>query len=954
MSEVPRSARRGSPRSKAPGRSGPAGLAGRATEREALQGMLTSVRGGFSATLVLRGEAGIGKTSLLDFAIESAWDFRTLRVTGIESEMELGFAALHQLVRPLSADIENLPGPQQRALASAFGLAEGPAPDRFLVGLAILTLLSEAANERRLLCVVDDAQWLDQASAEVLAFVARRLHADRIAFLFAVREPSEHHVDLEGLSSLRVPGLSPAAAREVITGLVTGPLDWSVGGQITERAAGNPLALVEMTRELTADQLAGTVLLPDPLPLGEDVQQRYWRRVAALPPPQQEFVLLAAAEPSGDLDLFERAVEYLGIDSSVARSAEISGLVDLAGRVAFRHPLIRSAVYTGSPFQARRRIHLAIAAVSDQERDVDRIAWHLAAAALAPDEEIAVRLERSADRAKSRGGFSAGAAFLRRSAELTPDTGRRAERLLAAAEAEFASGRADKALALLDQASPDLCGARQQAAGLQLRGVIQSALGDGNRASSTLLQAAQALAPLDPTASRETLVDGMIAAFYSGRRARLEALEVLAGDGTAGPAAGPAVPMADTASPEAGSAERATIADLILGGYTALLTEDFVTAGSLLRRVVGALVADDLPDDQGLHWYGYGMWCACELFDFDAWHQMADRWVAICRDKGALMTLPLALDYLGTWQAFSGHLSIAETSNAEGRDILTATGNPDRLGSSRAVELIAPMYRGHAVEVRQAATAMLRDSAERGQGAGFYYSHLVLAMLEISVHNYDIALGHARVILDDNGPYFGAMILPEAIEAAVHCDDRATAELALERLIVRAEMGGTEMALGLLARSRALVSGGDDSEALFAEAIAHFESCRNSLQLARTHLLYGEWLRRRRRRLEARQQLQAAHKLFETIGVVAFAERARLELAATGAQTSEQTVRTNDQLTERESQIASLVAAGATNAQVATQLFISSNTVDYHLRHIYRKLGVTSRTKMAAAFRVRA
>jgi DNA-binding CsgD family transcriptional regulator len=915
-------------------------LTGRAAECEALLRVLTSVRGGFSATLVLRGEAGIGKTSLLDFAVESAWDFQTLRVTGIESEMELGYAALHQLVRPLSAAIDDLPGPQQRALASAFGLADGAAPDRFLVGLAILTLLSEAANERRLLCVVDDAQWLDQASAEVLAFVARRLHADRIAFLFAVREPSEHHVDLEGLSSLRVPGLSSVAARQVITGLVAGPLDWSVGGQIADRAAGNPLALVEMTRELTADQLAGAVLLPDPLPLGEDVQQRYWRRVAALPQPQQEFLLLAAAEPSGDLDLFERAVTHLGLDSNAARSAEIGGFVDFAGRVTFRHPLIRSAVYTGSPFQARRRIHTAIAAVSDQERDADRIAWHLAAAALAPDEEIAVLLERSADRAKSRGGFSAGAAFLRRAVELTPDAGRRAERLLAAAGAEFASGRADKALELLDQASPDLGAARQQAEGLQLRGAIQSALGEGNRASSTLLHAAQALAPLDPGASKDTLVDGLIAAFYSGRQARLEALEVLK--------------EARTAGPEVGSANSADIPDLILDGYIALLTRDYDKAGSLLRRLVSVLVADDLPEEEGLHWYGYGMWCACELLDFDAWQHMAERWVAICREKGALMSLPLALDYLGTVQAFTGQLSAGETSNAEGRDILTATGNPDRLGSSRAVELIAPMYRGRAVEVRQAATAMLRDSDERGQGAGFYYSHYVLAMLEISMNNYDIALGHAQVVLKDNGPYFGGMILPEAVEAAVYCDDLVTAELALERLAVRAEMGRTETARGFLARCRALLSSGDDSEALFTEAIQHFENCRNSLQLARTHLLFGEWLRRRRRRLEARQQLQKALDLFEIIGVVKFVERARLELAATGVQASEQAVRTSDQLTERESQIAGLVAAGASNAQVATQLFISSNTVDYHLRHIYRKLGVTSRTKMAVAFRDRA
>jgi DNA-binding CsgD family transcriptional regulator len=397
----------------------------------------------------------------------------------------------------------------------------------------------------------------------------------------------------------------------------------------------------------------------------------------------------------------------------------------------------------------------------------------------------------------------------------------------------------------------------------------------------------------------------------------------------------------------------ASIADLILDGYTALLTEGPAKGGPVLRRAVSALVADDLPVDQGLHWYGYGMWCATELFDFDAWDHMATRWVAICREKGALMSLPLALDYLGTIQAFFGHLSAGETSNAEGRDILSATGNPDRLGTFRAVELIAPMYRGRDDEVRQAATAMLRDMGKRGQGAGVFYAHLVLTMLEVTKCNYEVALGHARVLLDDNGPYFGAMVLPEAVEAAVHCDDQATAGLALARLASRAAVSGTEMARGLLARSRALVMGEDDSEALFAEAIQHFENCRNSLQLARTHLLFGEWLRRRRRRLEARRHLRTAYDSFEASGIANFAERARLELAATGVQAREQAVRTSQELTERESQIAGLVAAGATNAQVATQLFISSNTVDYHLRHIYRKLGVSSRTMMAAAYRDR-
>jgi DNA-binding CsgD family transcriptional regulator len=399
----------------------------------------------------------------------------------------------------------------------------------------------------------------------------------------------------------------------------------------------------------------------------------------------------------------------------------------------------------------------------------------------------------------------------------------------------------------------------------------------------------------------------------------------------------------------AGPPAQANIADLILDGYTALLTDRPVKAAPFLQGAVRALVEDDLPDDQGLRWYGYGAWCAAELFDFDAWHLLAKRWVALCREKGALTTLPLALDYLGTWQTSTGHLSAAEASNAEGRDILSATGNPDRLGI-RAVEILVPAWRGHADEVREAAAAMIRDSAIRGQDGRVSYSHLGLTVLEIGMRNYEEALRHARALLDDNGPYFGAVILPEAVEAAMYCDDWATAERALERLTVRARVSGTEGALGLLARCRALVIRDDDSEAYFREAIHRLKNCGAFSELARTHLLFGEWLRRKRRRLEARQQLRAALALFETIGAANFAERASLELAASGGRSRKLTVQTSNQLTERESQVASLVATGATNAEVAGQLFISSNTVDYHLRQIYRKLGVTSRTMMAAVF----
>jgi DNA-binding CsgD family transcriptional regulator len=905
-------------------------LAGRQREQEALIRLLESVRRGFSATLVLRGEAGIGKTSLLEYAVANAGDLRNVRVVGIESEMELGFAGLDQLVRPFLSAVDHLPSPQRRALESALGLVDGPPPDCFLVGLAVLTLLSEAANDGGLLCVVDDAQWLDQTSADVLAFVARRCHADRIGFLFGVREPAERSVALEGLTSLTVRGLHAAAAHRLLADLVSGAVDRRVGEQIVERAAGNPLALVELTRELTPEQLAGAAWLPDPLPLAADMQARFWQRVAALPAQVQELLLLAAAEPSGDLLLFERAAERLGLDRALAGAGGFGGLLDLRERVTFRHPLIRSAVYRGAAGNARRRVHAAIAAVSDQTLDADRVAWHLAAAAEGPDEEVAAALVRSAGRARSRGGMAAAAAYLRRAAELTPDDGRRAERLLSAAEAEFAAGGATRALLLVDRIGPELRDPGRRAAALHLRGAVQSALGDGRQASSTLLKAAQALMPLDSRAARDTLLEALIAAFYSGRRARAEALEAI---GAAGP----------------GSRDDPCVADLILDGYTTLLTDGPVAAGPLLRRAVDALTADDLPDE-ALRWLGCGMWAGSELFDREAGYVMGNRWVALGRENGALMALPLALDYLGTCEAITGRLDAAETTNAAGRDILAATGNRDRLGT-RAVELLVPAWRGDEARVRELAAAMIRDSLERDQGAGVFYAHLALGILEISMCDYPAALDHVRVLMDDNGPYFGAAVLPEAVEAAVRCGDERLADLAVERLTMRAQGDSNELVLGLLTRCQALTAGTQDGEDYFTEAISHLERCRAVSELARAHLLYGEWLRRQRRRGEARQHLRTAYESFEAIGARKFAERAGVELAATGEKARKRTVEGADQLTERETQIVRLVATGASNKEVAAQLFISANTVEYHLRHVFQKRGITSRTMLAAAFR---
>jgi DNA-binding CsgD family transcriptional regulator len=906
-------------------------LAGRQREQEALSHLLESVRRGFSATLVLRGAAGIGKTSLLEYAVANAGDLRVVRVVGVESEMELVFAGVDQLVRPFLPGVDHLPRPQRRALESALGLVDGPPPDCFLVGLAVLTLVSEAADEGGLLCVVDDAQWLDETSADVLAFVARRCHADRIGFLFGVREPAERSVALEGLTSVTVGGLDGTAAYRLLSELVSGALDRRVGEQIVESAAGNPLALVELTRELTPEQLAGAAWLPDPLPLAANMQARYWRRAEALPAQVQELLLLASAEPSGDLVLFERAAEHLGLQHALGAAGGFGGLLELGERVTFRHPLIRSAVYQGADIGARRRVHAAIAAVSDRKLYADRVAWHLAAAAEAPDEDVAAALERSADRARSRGGMAAAAAYLRRAAELTPDHLRRADRLLSAAEAEFTAGRATRALALLDRIGTDLRDPGRRAAALHLRGAIQSAFGDGRQASATLLKAAHALMPLDARAARDTLLEALVAAFYSGPAARAEVLKAI-----------PAIRPDSNQDPG--------VADLILDGYTTLLTDGPVPAGPLLRRAVDALTAGGLPDHEALHWLGCGMWAGSELYDREAGYVMGNRWVALCHENGALTALPLALDYLGTCEAITGRLDAADVTNAAGRDILSATGNPDRLGT-RAVELLVPAWRGDETRVRELAAAMIRDSVDPDQHARVLYAHLALAILEISMCDYPAALDHVRVLMHDNGPYFGAAVLPEAVEAAMRCGDGRLAELAVERLTMRAQGDSNDLVLGLLTRCRALTTGTADAEKYFAEAIVHLGRCRAVSELARAHLLYGEWLRRQRRRRQAREHLRTAYESFEAIGARKFAERASVELAATGETARKRTVVAPDQLTEREAQIVRLVATGASNKEVAAQLFISANTVEYHLRHVFQKRGVTSRTMLAAAFR---
>ena len=909
-------------------------LLDRRRELEALDRLLEAAREGLSGTLVLRGEPGIGKTAPLDHVVESAPDLRVARAEGVESEMTLSFAVLHQLLVPFFRGMDQLPMPQRHALQTAFGEVGGGPPDRFLVGLATLTLLADAAMERPLLILVDDAQWLDRESAEVLAFVARRLYADRIATLFAVSELGETRLPLEGLPELPVEGLPEDEARELLRLGSEGGLDERVRDQIVSKTGGNPLALIELGGELTSSQLAGWSLLPDPLPLGGRLEERFLRQVRTLPADTQALLLLASASPSGDPALFSRAAERLGLDPAATAPAEAERLLVLAPRVIFRHPLIRSAVYAGASAGERRRVHAALAEAGDPAVDADQQAWHSAMAAVGPDEEVASELERSAGQAQSRGGYAASAAFLERAAELTPDMRRRPKRLLAAAEAELMAGAPGRAEVLLEQASPLLEGQVEQANALRLRGQISFALGRGSEAAGIFLAAARALSPLDTKVARETFLEALQAVSMAGSSLEREAALEVANAALEAPG----IPSAEM-----------TAADLLLEGRRARLTVGYEEAVAPLRKAVDALGADDLPPAEGLRWLGSAWVVAADLMDESARDALANRWVQLARAQGALSVLPAALSLLGLSQAWAGRLAASEVSFAEGREISGATGVPGLVGWPSHHELLVLAWRGREEEARSAAEAVTRQAIERGFGTGISFVQYALAVLELSAGRYQEALAHALGVFEADPVYLGMRVLPELVEAAARSGDNEAAAAGLERLSTRARATGTPWALGLLARSRALLATDAEAEPLYGEAIELLEGPLLAPDHARAHLLYGEWLRRQRRRVDARDELGSALEMFNAIGGEAFAERAQTELLATGGRARKRRSETADELTPQEMRIAWLASEGFSNPEIATQLFISASTVGYHLRKVFRKLGISSRMQLQGA-----
>jgi DNA-binding CsgD family transcriptional regulator len=900
-------------------------LVGRLAERAAVSRALMTVRRGRSAVLVVRGEPGIGKTALVDAAVAEAAGMRVLQIAGVESEAELPFAAVQQLCAPIMGRVSRLAGPQRSALAVAFGLSAGEPPDQFLVGMAALSLLADAAQDGPLLCVVDDVQWLDQGSAQALAFAARRLLAEPVALVFVSRQDSSY---LRGLPELIVGGLPDEDARALLAMVLAGPLDERVRDRIIAETRGNPLALLALPRRLTLAGLAGGFGEPDLPRLSGWTHESFQRRYEALPDVSRRLLLLAAAEPTGDPGLLWRAAAHLGIEAGAADEAQYDGLLDIGVRVAFYHPLVRTVVYQTAPARQRRAAHRALAEATDAAVDPDRRAWHLAHATLGPDDAVAAELEVSADRAQARGGLAAAAAFLDKSAALTADPARRSARSLAAARATALVGGFDAALRLVAAAEFGPLDDRQRALASLLRGQVALLAQRGRDAPPLLIEAARQCASDDPSMARDTYLEALSAALFAGR---------LAVGGVSG------VAIAARAAPPA--ARPARPADLLLDGLVGVLTGDSSSGLPQLRQALDTLLAGDASVAEGQRW----LWIACHAailaWDHEAWQTLAARQLGLARDTGALAALPVALNSLSAAISWTGDFEASAELITEADAIVQALGGS--LPPYAALPLAA--WQGREAEARRLAEASHDGAVARGEGMGLASIEWATALLCNGLGRYADALSAAQRASEHPEELWSTFILPELAEAAARSGQRHVAAEAADQLSRIASDAGTEWALAAGACARALAAEGAAAEGLYREAVERFGRTRLRPALARTQLLYGEWLRRQRRRGEAREQLRSAYDMLAQMRMGGFAERARRELEATGEHARRRNAGTVHDLTPQERQIARLAARGATNADIASQLFISAHTVAYHLTKVFAKLGVSSRGQLAEA-----
>jgi DNA-binding CsgD family transcriptional regulator len=904
------------------------GFLGRSSERELLDGLLARARGGDSEVLIIRGEAGIGKTALLRYVARQASGYRVAQLTGVEAEMELAFAGIHQLCGTMLDRLDGLTRPQRDALSVALGLTAGEVPDRFLVGLAVLSLLATVAEERPLLCLVEDAQWLDAASSQIVGFVARRVRAESVAVVVAVREPAAAP-DFDGLPELRLEGLPEDDAHTLLRSVVSGRLDRRVVDRIVGETAGNPLALLELPGRMTAAELAGGFELPAAGEVPAQIEHHYIRRIRQLPEATQRLMLLAAAEPVGDAPLVLRAGRRLGIETDALAPAEAAQLLHIGTSVRFRHPLVRSAVYGAAAPGSRQRAHQALAEVSDPDSDADRRAWHRALAAEEPDEGVAAELERSAARAHARGGAAANAAFLDRAVALTPHPARRRERALAAAHASVQAGAFTAARRLLAMADAGALEDFQRAQVDLLRAQLAFVSRRGTDATPLLLAAARRLEPLDIGVARETYVDAFSAALFGARLNGSVGIREVA--------------EAARAAPRPLDAEPAA-ADLLLDALVAL-ADDYDAAVPRCREAVLRLSGERASAKERLRWLWQGCVVALEIWDDEHALALSRSSVQIARETGTLAELALALSAHTPILVFCGDVATAAAMVSETESVEEVTG----IRSAPYGALILSAWQGSEIDTTKLIEATEREANARGEGIGLAISAYARAVLANGLGRYEEALAaavtaseHREVVAENWG-------LSELIEPATRTGRTNLAAEAMKRLASKAYATGTEWALGIDARSRALLSEDDRAEGSFQKAIDHLSRTRVRAELARTHLLYGEWLRRMNRRVDARAQLRIAYDSFVSMGMEAFAERASRELSATGENVRKRTVETRDDLTPQEKQIAELAGDGLSNPEIGARLFLSRRTVEWHLRHVFAKLGIQSRRELSRA-----
>src|SRR3954452_23635887 len=902
-------------------------LLGRADECAVLDSLIADIRRGQSRSLVLRGEAGIGKTALLKYLVESASDLTVARAVGVESELELAFSSLHQLCGPMLDRLPRLPAPQRQALEVVFGRSSGAGLDRFLTALGVLSLMSAVGDERPLLCVVDEAQWLDQASALTLAFVARRLQAEPVGIVFAAREPG---LELQHVSELEVHGLHDGDARKLLRRAVRSKLDERVRERLIAETRGNPLALLELPRGLTPMELAGGFGVPGAEGLSGKIRESFVRRLETLTDDARRLVLLAAAEPVGDPLLLWRAADRLGLAPAAAEEAEAQDLLAIGERVRFRHPLARSAIYRSAAARERRAIHLALAEVTDPVVDPDRRAWHLAAAAAGPDEEVASVLERSAVRAQARGGLAAAAAFLQRAVALTEDPGKRVERALVAAQANLQAGAFDAALGLLSTAEAGPIDEVQRGRLDLLGAEIAFASRRGSAAPALLLQAAKRLEPLDAPLARTGYLKALSAALFAAR--------------FAGPGGG-ARDVASAVQAAPSSQSPPTVADLLVDGWATLFADGCAAASPTLHEALTRFEHHMAAADQ-LHVLWLVTITAPVVWDDARWDVLSRFHVDLARSSGALSELPLALNSRIYVHLFRGELETADALIDEARVAIEAT--DAGLTPWGAVALAALRGREHeAAVILEAAAA---DATQRGEGLGLTVIAWPRAVLYNGLGIPDQAVAAARDAIDcPTNSAAAAWAMVELIEAAARVGEPEAADEAAGRFAEIAKASGTDWALGVHARSCALLSPDASAERHYREALDRLERCQMRVDLARAHLLYGEWLRREHRRADARAQLRAAHDQFNAIGMEGFADRARKELQATGEHVVTPTPEARAELTAQERQIARLARDGFSNPEIGGRLFLSPRTVEWHLHKVFAKLGIRSRTELFSA-----